>query len=47
MGIPRSVTENGWPGLPAGESSLELELELGVRGGSRPVPSWQRGAGGT
>lgn len=30
MGIPRSVMEKAWLGLPAGESSLELELELGL-----------------
>lgn len=30
LGIPRSVTDNCWLGLLPGESTLELQLELGL-----------------
>lgn len=30
LGIPRSVMDNCWLGLLAGESILELQLELGL-----------------
>lgn len=54
LGIPLFGMYISWFGLLLGESSLELELELGLwlggsKGqgvwGSRLVPSWQRGAG--
>lgn len=54
LGIPLFGMYICWFGLLLGESSLELELELGLwlggsKGqgvwGSRLVPSWQRGAG--